>query len=195
MSEIMYVRLKPYNPKIGNVKKRYHHQSSLYAMHPETGRPIWYKTDDAALLAELGATTQIDEDPQSGPLFDILSEAEFLKVQKHETNLRLVELGIMSATEAQPVSATPPVVDRVTEGRSAAVPEPSVVAPKPMAVEEVPDPVEVVAPKTMTRIEDPDLEAAKAVVAPRGEEPVEKAPEPAKEATAPKDKPRRYRRG
>jgi hypothetical protein len=140
----MYVRLKPYDPKNGCVKRRFHYKDMLYAISNDTGQPIWYKMNDPKLIAELKEMRQIESSQMSPPLFDILDEATYQKVQEEETNLRLVELGLMSATSTRP-NVEAPVVDRSAEeaGREAAVPSPAIDAPTPLAPEPVvPDPVE-----------------------------------------------------
>lgn len=135
---VQYVRLKPYDPKNGFVVRRFMFGRQLYSMHAETGRPIWYKVDDPAILAHIQEARQ--NGPFSPPLFDIVDEKQYLLVVEEEERRRLVQLGIMSATGAQPVTATQ-TVDRTARpaiastGRLAAVPvedaRPPMAAPEP----------------------------------------------------------------
>jgi hypothetical protein len=144
-TEVMFVRLKPYNGKKNKVK-RYHYKGMLYAHHNETGRPIAYKIDDPKLLDELEELNQVDTDPDSGSLFDIFTEKKYGKITKREDDLRLVELGLAHDVAVEPVVGTP-VVDRRGEGRAAAIPVADVDVPGPL-VEELPPEVKEVGEAT-----------------------------------------------
>jgi hypothetical protein len=145
MSNSWYVRLKPYNPKLGCVVERYHVAGNLYITDSVTEQPVWYKVDDLTKQI-LEPLRQQETEPLSPELFDIVTEEEYLAINKR---LRLVRLGMMTATAVQSVSSAP-VVDRVgATGRSAAIPEAMPVAAVPGPVppsEPSPSPMEVVEP-------------------------------------------------
>jgi len=143
MEPVMFVRLKPFNPKIGHHVQRYHYKRQLYQQDQSTSRPIWYKVD-GRLAADLVQHKQNPNDPLSQPLFDIVSPSEHSKIMSEEEKLRLVELGITTATQVKPVPKAP--IDLVAkaqaEGRSAAVPEPEVMVTDPVSdLDPLPEPM------------------------------------------------------
>lgn len=148
----VYVRLKPYNARMGFVVQRYHFDNQLYATNNETGRPLWYKMS-ATKAARLTDLRQDFYDPLSPDLFDLCTEKEYQAAVAHEDQLRLVELGLMSqqaaglmktrpAVDLTPQEVQPGGASEASGGRGAAVPD-AAAAPEP-APEPEPDPDEVV---------------------------------------------------
>jgi hypothetical protein len=126
MENVMFVRLRPFNPKLGCVVQRYHYRRQLYMTDQITGRPTWYKVNKA-LAEDLDEHKQNEKDPNSPALFDIVTADEHVKILKEEESLRLVELGITTATQVKPAAQKP--IDLVAKakkeaaGRAAAIPE------------------------------------------------------------------------
>jgi hypothetical protein len=73
------IRLKPHNPRKGYVTKRYHVGGILF--REDRG---WYRTEDQALIDRLSRLRQRSEDPDSPPLFDIVSAEEAKEIEERE---------------------------------------------------------------------------------------------------------------
>jgi hypothetical protein len=125
MENAVYVRLKPYNPKAGHLVKNYNcplpNGKRQHFSVDSNDRPVWYKMDPktAVGLRDLHQS----ENPSTPLLFDILDDATYHQVVARENDLRLVELGLMSATMAAPIMAAPRLVDLAPVGRAAAMPD------------------------------------------------------------------------
>lgn len=143
MSDTRFVRLKPYNKKVGHVVKRYHVAGQIFIGQDQSGNPRWYKVDTevASLLA---TKRQNPGDPNSIKLFDVHTEDEYRAISLRERDLRLVEMGLASASavaSGPSHQAEAKLVDR-SLGRAGAVPGgdiPSAAKPPadPIKVEEV----------------------------------------------------------
>lgn len=138
MSDVRYVRLKPYNKQAGHLVKRYHVAGQLFIGADQAGNPKWYKVD-RQVAAMLAGKRQNHSDPHSQPVFDVATAAEYKAISLRERDLRLVEMGLASASA---VSAGPqhaaeaPLVDR-SSGRGGAVPAgeiPNAAAPPAPAI-------------------------------------------------------------
>ncbi len=92
----LYARVKPLNPRQGYVLNRYHYLGNLFVGGP---RPTWYKVSP-----EYAAYCRQDVQETGVPSFDVVTEAEKQEIDAKEEQLRLVELGFMSATVAAPPS-------------------------------------------------------------------------------------------
>jgi len=99
--EEYYVRIKPYNPKRGLVRKR--------TLVPEIGRPINGGTGDVGDVPEwvrvrvdkakaLTRYRQNDADPDSPAVFDIATFAEMEEVNNREDQQRMAGLGMSGVT-------------------------------------------------------------------------------------------------
>jgi hypothetical protein len=123
MGTPLYVRLKPYNPKMGCLVKRYIIGDFSFTTDSATDRPVWNIIDsDIVDSMQLHDLLQVETEPRSEYLFDIFDREEYLQVVKRDEDLRLAELGIITATTAIPAQNVP-VIDR-TSGRAMAVPAP-----------------------------------------------------------------------
>lgn len=118
----VYVRLRPYDPRRGNVVRRYCIGGQLFITDQDTKRPIWYQVPVAFArqLQELRQT----EAYNSPPLFDIVDEEGYQEIFRHEEQLRLVEMGLMASQAIKP-QVQPKAIDLRATGRGAAVPEPT----------------------------------------------------------------------
>lgn len=156
-NKIWYVRLKPYNPKIGCLVKRYHYDNNLFANHPEYNVPYWHIVEDGEIIDRLRALKQIEGDPMSQQLLDVVTPEEYERITKDEETRRKVELGMMSATAAYAdVKVAPKQMRKAPDaGRAAAIPEASVNAPRPMGTDPVvPEPIEIL-PQPAVKAEPP----------------------------------------
>lgn len=142
MSDKLYVRLKPYNAQQGILVRRYIIGRFAFTTDPSTERPIWNIIDRKEVeRMGLANLKQVESESRSLPLFDILTPEEYAGVEKREQDLRLVELGLISATNSVPTDPTP-IVDRTKKlgGRDAAIPEPEIPAdpvildPQPVSI-------------------------------------------------------------
>lgn len=79
-SQVMLVRLKPYNPKRGHVMRKYTHGPTGKRFEENCG---WYKVD-AGLANYLLTVRQIATDPDSADAFDVCTEAEAKRVDERE---------------------------------------------------------------------------------------------------------------
>lgn len=75
----MFVRLKPYNPRKGYVRRRQMVEGVRFDVDHN-----WYRIDDHAFAERLRAMTQDDADPDSAALFDVCTEAEARAIQERE---------------------------------------------------------------------------------------------------------------
>ena len=91
-STVRYVRLKPHNPKAGQLVQRYHYKKHLYITDPETKRPVWYKIDDEKLLKDLRSLRQQDRNLNSPKVFDIYDEKEYRETLEEEERFRMAQL-------------------------------------------------------------------------------------------------------
>ncbi len=140
-STVRYVRLKPHNPKAGQLVQRYHYKKHLYITDPETQRPVWYKIDDEKLLKDLRSLRQQDRNVNSPKVFDIYDEKEYIEILGEEERFRMAQLGIASAA-ATVSRMKPPTVERTGPGgRAVAVPTEGEAA-KVEAVDDAPAPPE-----------------------------------------------------
>ncbi len=118
-----YVRLKPYNKKVGHVVKRYHVAGQLFIGEDQSGNPKWYKVDKT-VAAMLEKKRQNPNDPNGIKLFDVATKAEYEATSLRERDLRLVEMGLASASaiaSGPTHQAEAPLIDR-SSGRGGAVP-------------------------------------------------------------------------
>lgn len=83
MAEIMYVRLKPHNPKRGYKLKRY----TVFGIRFQGDRG-WYMVDPA-VADFLKTVHQNNNDPDSPPAFDVCTKQEALKIAEKEQMERL----------------------------------------------------------------------------------------------------------
>jgi len=75
----MFVRLKPYNPRRGHVRRRQMVEGVRF-----DGEHNWYRIDDHAFAERLRVMTQDENDPESAALFDVCTEAEARAIQERE---------------------------------------------------------------------------------------------------------------
>lgn len=123
-NDAMYVRLKPYDKKRGYLVRRYNIGGHEFLTDGESGRPIWSRVTVKA--AEfLKTLRQKENDPDSKPLFDVVTPPEYAAIAQREQDLALAQLDVRSATVNVPASARVPVVDRISgaAGRAAAIPD------------------------------------------------------------------------
>ena len=99
MSSHVYVRLKPYAPKLGFEAQRVHIFGTLFV---GGYRPIWYKVSPefAEQLAE-------QRQESGAEMFEIVNEAQKQKVDQFETAQHMAALGMAAATAAAPMQAAP----------------------------------------------------------------------------------------
>lgn len=127
-----FVRLKPYNPRKGFVTQRHARGNDLFFIGGV--RPNWYEVDDA-VAEELKGDRQFHNDPDSKPLFDIMTKEEKEQVAAEEQHQVLAQLGAVGQTVLMPDSMKDPkTVDLTSKeekteekpagGRSSAIPEP-----------------------------------------------------------------------
>jgi len=167
--EYLWARLTPFDEKRGAVVKRF----GIYGTMYQGGiTPTWYKISPE-LAAKLIPRLQNDNDPRSLELFQIYSEEDRQRVDARENELRLAQIGLVSASAAIPVTplrsidlrADPrgvPIPER--SGRAAAlpgipplrdVPQPAPVAaalplePDPVALPTLPLPVTASEPEAL----------------------------------------------
>lgn len=131
-----FVRLKPYNPRKGFVTQR-HARGELFFIGGV--RPNWYEVDDE-VAEELKEDKQFHNDPDSKPLFDIMSKEEKEQVAAEEQHQVLAQLGAVGQTVLMPDSMKDPktvdltskeekqaeasVEEKQADGRSSAIPQP-----------------------------------------------------------------------
>lgn len=99
MAANLYVRVKPYNPRQGYILNRYHFLGNLFV---GGARPTWYR-----VTQEYADFCREDRQETGLPAFDIVTEAEKLEIDAKEEQLRLVELGLLSATINAPHARQP----------------------------------------------------------------------------------------
>ena len=101
MAETKLVRIKPHNPKIGHVLRRYTWRGMRF--DEERG---WYRVD--ARVAEHLATVHSRVGDENSPLaFDVCTEVEAAALDKREYDAKVRE-GRMAPGEALPTSTLPP---------------------------------------------------------------------------------------
>jgi hypothetical protein len=125
-----FVRLKPYNPRRGFVTQR-HGRGDLFFIGGI--RPNWYEVDDD-VAEELAKDRQFHNDPDSKPLFDIMSKEDKEQVAAEEQNQVLAQLGAVGQTVLLPNGMKDPKTVDLTEksakgekkagGRASAIPQP-----------------------------------------------------------------------
>lgn len=131
MAAERYVRLAPYAPKQGRFVQRFCHKSYVFVGGL---RPNWYVVD-AATAEELSTFTQIPNDPESKPMFEIMQKDKKDVIEKKETEQFLASMGVVSATIPLPKDVEPPrthdirskaIKDKEPEvdGRAEALPPP-----------------------------------------------------------------------
>ena len=117
-SEALYARVRPYSPRAGFPVLRYFYEGHLY-----TGGeyPRWYKVpaDQGRRMLD---PRQEANNPDSKPVFQVVTEAERLTIDNEEENLRLAMLGIHSKVDIK-IPANPRGVPiDYTQARLEAVP-------------------------------------------------------------------------
>lgn len=91
---VLYARVKPLNPRQGYVLNRYHFLGNLFVGGQ---RPNWYR-----VTKEYADFCRLDKQETGVDSFDIVTEAEKMAIDAKEEQLRLVELGLLSATMPAP---------------------------------------------------------------------------------------------
>jgi hypothetical protein len=103
-----YARLHPYSPRRGYVVQKHSFQSQVYMGGP---RPNWYRVSSE--LAELlRPQLQQHDNPDSKPLFQIVSGEEKVLIEAQEQQEFLASVGAAARTQLAPRDvAPPPTVD------------------------------------------------------------------------------------
>jgi len=160
----MLVRLKPYDPQRGHLKKDYTFRGQRY----ESNR--WYEVDDS-IAAELSEVHQHEIRPYSPMAFDVMSRADAVMMEHEERRKKLEEVATPAETPIKVIGGG----DLTTADlRPPTPPAPAFVVPPGMTLTLTPTPVPVVAP-----VSDPaPAPVLAAPAAPRPAVPVPPAPPP-----------------
>jgi len=132
MSNEFYARLYPHNPRRGYLVQKHCFENQVYVGGP---RPNWYLIGPE-LAAQLRDKLQTHDDPDSKPLFQIVTPEEKETIAASEQQQFLASLGAVGQTLVGPKDAAPPpTVDlRVevptTVATAAAMPEVTAAPPK-----------------------------------------------------------------
>ena len=125
-----FVRLKPNNPRRGFVVQR-HGIGEMFFLGGV--RPNWYEVSDD-VAATLEQKRQFHTDPDSKPLFDIMSKEEKERVAVEEQNQVLAQLGAIGQTVAMPPELREPrTVDMVKREAEKVAASAVAVPPPPVA--------------------------------------------------------------
>jgi hypothetical protein len=98
----MFVRLKPYNPRRGYVRRRQMVEGVRFDVDHN-----WYRIDDHAFAERLRAMTQDESDPESPALFDVCTESEARSIQERERE-RKGSASVDDAAASKPEAARRP---------------------------------------------------------------------------------------
>jgi hypothetical protein len=104
-----FARVKPQNPRVGQLVVNVHFQGTLYRGGI---RPTWYKIPQSTVAAMKAAKQE-----SGAPLFDVLTTEEKVAVERAEEQGRLQRLGLAAET----VTAAPGTTIDLT-GKQAAKP-------------------------------------------------------------------------
>ena len=133
-----YVRLKPFAPRQGYKTQRHSHREQIFVGGV---RPNWYLVGET-LAAELRAKRQLQNDPDSRPMFDVVDKATKAEIEEREQSSFLAGMGYNAATIGKPNDVIAPpthdirsAAERVAAttitsqqasggGRNAAIPKP-----------------------------------------------------------------------
>lgn len=109
--EVFYARVKPYNPKRGHLVRRIVCMGTLWeggsGLPPDT-IPAWTKVN-AAQAEALKRFRQVDNDPYSARVFDIVTPPKREEIDQREEGYRKALLGI---GHSRPISELPDVSAR-----------------------------------------------------------------------------------
>jgi len=115
-----YVRLKPYNPHLGQVLRRLSVGGRLF--REEQG---WYIVDDATAVM-LSKFRQIEADPRSPAAFDIGTKREALVMEREERKARRIKARVQEAQAmGRPLGALASEASALDEDAPLPAPEPS----------------------------------------------------------------------
>jgi hypothetical protein len=78
--EVRFVRIKPYNPRLGHSLRKYTHLPTNKKFEETQG---WYKVD-AGLAKYLTTVQMVEGDPRSPMAFDVCTEAEAKAIDLRE---------------------------------------------------------------------------------------------------------------
>ena len=131
MAAERYVRLAPYSPRQVRFVQRFAHKSFVFVGGL---RPNWYVVDKET-AEELSVMTQVPNDPDSKPLFEIMLKDKKEVIEKKETEQFLASMGVVSATIPLPKDVKPPATHDIrtnrgepeaaeVDGRAGALPPP-----------------------------------------------------------------------
>ncbi len=133
MSNEFYARLYPHNPRRGYLVQKHCFDGQVYVGGP---RPNWYLIGPE-LAAQLRDKLQTHDDPDSKPLFQIVTPEEKETISASEQQQFLAALGAVGQTLVGPKDAAPPpTVDLRVEvpatvaTAAAAMPEVTAAPPK-----------------------------------------------------------------
>jgi len=93
MSNVLFARVEPLDPKRGRTTQNVHFAGTLFR---GGAQPIWYK-----VTAELAAKLTQEEQPSGAPMFQVVTEDEKIARDQAEQARRLVAMGMISETIQQ----------------------------------------------------------------------------------------------
>jgi len=132
--DYVWVRLAPYNPRVGNLVRRHGHRGTMYAGGE---RPTWYKVSPAIAL-ELADKLQEHDNPRSARLFELYhSDNERARIDKAEMERRFVAQGLMAESSPEHLVRPTPALDLTQDPKGVPVP-PARAAALPEAEEHYP---------------------------------------------------------
>jgi hypothetical protein len=111
----MYIRLKPYNKRLGHLRKRTYLPELKCVVIGGTGAPgdipQWHEVDEGVAAAIKSKYRQDDNNSQSPPLCDVVTAEERVEIDKAEEMWRRTRIGI---------SGQPDIIQRQTEAQTRA---------------------------------------------------------------------------
>lgn len=108
MSDKVFVRLLPANPRVGITVQGYTYRGYMFRGGE---RPTWYEVSQA-LADELSELRQVHSDPRSQPLFQICDESQKLATERGEQDKFLAAIGALTATISLPKGyEAPPTIN------------------------------------------------------------------------------------
>jgi hypothetical protein len=104
MGNEFYARLQPYNPRRGFLVQKHCFENQVYVGGP---RPNWYLIGEE-LANTLRGKLQTHDDPDSKPLFQVVTPEEKMRIATSEQEQFLASLGAVGQTLVGPKDAAPP---------------------------------------------------------------------------------------
>lgn len=124
MEETMMVRLQPYNPRAGRVRKRFGFAGIVF----EAGTG-WYAVD-RDVAEHLGGVRQRDGDEHSAPAFDVATEEEARKLDDREQIKAKAQRPVDEAKIVDARRSAPPPKQATAPDSQPTPPAPQKPAPK-----------------------------------------------------------------